>query len=145
MKQGLPLPQHEWNQYQHVIVFDGVCNFCNAFVNFVLDRDSQGLFKFGTLQSLPAQAILQHFQLPTTEYKTFLLIEQGKLFTKSTAAIKILKQLGTPWSLFGVFVMVPRSIRDLIYDFVARHRYQWMGKSESCRVPSQEERERFVS
>ena len=144
MKQGLPLPQHPWNLHPRVIVFDGVCNFCNAFVNFVLDRDADGLFKFGTLQSSQAQHILQHFQLSAHDYDTFLLIDQEKLFTKSTAALKILKQLGAPWSLLWIFVLIPRPIRDLIYDFIARRRYRWMGKSEVCRVPTQEERERFV-
>ena len=144
MKQGLPIPSHGWGKYNKVIVFDGVCNFCNAFVNFVLDRDSKHLFKFGTLQSQPAQEILRHFQLPIEEYETFLLIDQGKLFTKSTAAIKILRHLGIPRSLFRIFMMIPRQIRDPFYDFVARHRYQWMGKSDSCRVPTQQELNRFV-
>lgn len=145
MRQGLPLPQHQWNQHERVIVFDGVCNFCNSFVNFVLERDPQGQFKFGTLQSSPAQQILQHFQLATDDYETFLLIEQGRLFTKSTAALKILKHLGFPWTLLWIFIIIPSSLRDLMYDFVARHRYRWMGKSESCRVPTEEERQRFVS
>jgi len=145
MKQGLPLPQHQWNHHERVIVFDGVCNFCNAFVNFVLERDPQGQFKFGTLQSSPAQQILQHFQLATDDYETFLLIEEGRLFTKSTAALKILKHLSLPWALLGAFIFIPSSLRDLMYDFVARHRYRWMGKSESCRVPTEEERQRFVS
>lgn len=144
MKQGLSLPQDEWTRHERVIVFDGVCNFCNAFVNFVLERDSSGLFKFGTLQSPQAQQILRHLQLSTEDYETFLLLDGGKLFTKSTAAIRILGLLGMPWSLVGVFRIVPRPIRDLVYDFVARHRYQWMGKAESCRVPTEEERKRFV-
>ena len=144
MKQGLPILPHEWEKYARVIVFDGVCNFCNAFVNLVLDRDSDGLFKFGTLQSPPAKEILRHFQLSTDDYETFLLIEQGKLFTKSTAALKILRKLGIPWSLFGVLMIIPRQIRDPFYDFVARHRYQWMGKSDSCRIPSPKERAKFI-
>ncbi len=144
VKQGLPLLPHEWAQYGSIIVFDGVCNFCNAFVNFVLERDHQGLFKFGTLQSPPAQQILEQFQLSTDDYETFLLIEHGKLFTKSTAALKILQHLGIPWSLFGIFRMIPRQLRDPCYDFIARHRYRWMGKSDSCRVPTQKELKRFV-
>lgn len=145
MKQGLPLPQHPWNHYPRVIVFDGVCNFCNAFVNFVLERDTHGIFKFGTLQSPPAQDLLHHFQLPTQEYESFLLIEQNTLFTKSTAALKILRRLDAPWSLLWVAMLIPRPVRDMVYDFVARHRYGWMGKSDSCRIPTKEEQERFVS
>jgi len=144
MKQGLPVLPHEWDQYKRVIVFDGVCNFCNAFVSFVLDRDPHGLFKFATLQSPPAQEILRQFQLATDDYETFLLIEQGKLFTKSTAAIKILRHLGIPWSLFWMLRIIPRQVRDPFYDFVARHRYQWMGKSDSCRIPTEEDQKRFV-
>jgi len=144
MKQGLPILPHEWDKHARVIVFDGVCNFCNAFVNFVLDRDSHGLFKFGMLQSPPAQKILKQFQLSTDDYATFLLIEQGKLFTQSTAALKILRHLGMPWSLLGGFMIIPRQIRDPFYNFVARHRYQWMGKSDTCRVPTEKDRKRFV-
>ena len=144
VKQGSSLPPHAWGQHERVIVFDGVCNFCNAFVNFVIERDPHGLFKFGVLQSPPAQDILLKFQLSTDDYETFLLIEQGKLFTKSTAAIKILRYLGIPWSLCWMFMIVPHQIRDPFYDFVARHRYQWMGKSEACRVPTEEDQKRFV-
>ena len=144
MKQGQSISSHEWDHLAKIIVFDGVCNFCNAFVNFVLDRDPQGLFKFGTLQSPPAQEVLRQFHLSTDDYETFLFIEEGKLFTKSTAAIKILRHLGMPWSLFGLFLIIPRQIRDPFYDFIARHRYQWMGKSNSCRVPTEKDRKRFV-
>ena len=144
MKQGQRIDRHTWDRYPRVIVFDGVCNFCNAFVNFVIDRDSHDFFHFGTLQSPPAQEILRQFQLSTDDYETFLLIEEGALFTRSTAALKILGRLGMPWSLFGIFLIIPRQIRDPFYDFVARHRYQWMGKSDSCRVPTDKDRKRFV-
>jgi predicted DCC family thiol-disulfide oxidoreductase YuxK len=145
MKQGVPLPPHEWDRFEHLIVFDGVCKFCNAFVNFVLKRDHARAFKFGTLQSPPAQRILQHFHLSTHEYETFLLIERGALFTKSTGALHILRRLGFPWSLLWLFILVPRPIRDLGYDFIARHRYRWMGRRDSCRLPEKEEKDRFVS
>lgn len=145
MKQGVPLPPHEWNRFEHLIVFDGICKFCNAFVNFVLNRDQTRAFKFGTLQSPPAQRILQHFHLQTHEYETFLLIERGTLFTKSTAALHILRRLGFPWSLMWVFILVPRPIRDLAYDFIARHRYRWMGRRASCRLPEKDEEDRFIS
>ena len=144
MKQGTPLPSHEWGHYERVIVFDGVCNFCNAFVNFVLERDSQGLFKFGTLQSQPAQYILAQLHLATQDYETFLLLENGEVFTKSTAAIKILRCLPGLWSWLYAFIIIPRPLRDLVYSFIARHRYQWMGKSDSCRVPTSKERARFI-
>lgn len=144
MKQGSPLQSHEWGHYERVIVFDGVCNFCNAFVNFVMDRDSRGVFKFGTLQSQPAQEILRQLHLSTRDYETFLLLEDGKVFSKSTAALKILRGLHGCWPWLYAFIIIPRPLRDLLYSFIARHRYQWMGKSETCRVPSPKERARFI-
>ena len=144
MKQGSRIQSHEWGQHEKVIVFDGVCNFCNAFVNFVLERDSRGLFKFGTLQSQPAQDILTQLHLSTQDYETFLLLEHGKVFTKSTAALKIFRSLPGAWRWLYAFIIIPRPLRDMVYSFIARHRYQWMGKSDSCRVPTSNERTRFI-
>ena len=144
MKQGSPLTAHEWGQHERVIVFDGVCNFCNAFVNFVIQRDRKALFKFGTLQSRPAQLILQHLNLPTQDYETFLLLENGSIFTQSTAALKILRALPGFWSWLYAFILIPRPIRDGVYRVIARNRYRWMGKSDTCRVPSPQERARFI-
>jgi predicted DCC family thiol-disulfide oxidoreductase YuxK len=144
VKQGSLVQSHEWGQHEKVIVFDGVCNFCNAFVNFVLERDSRGLFKFGTLQSQPAQAILTQLHLSTQDYETFLLLEHGSVFTKSTAALKILRCLPGAWPWLYAFIIIPRPLRDMVYSFIARHRYQWMGKSDTCRVPTPKERARFI-
>jgi predicted DCC family thiol-disulfide oxidoreductase YuxK len=144
VKQGVPLQLHEWSQYEHVIVFDGICNFCNAFVNFVIDRDSEAVFKFGTLQSPPAQRILTQLHLSTRDYETFLLLEHGKVFTKSTAALKILRRLPGYWSWLYGFIVIPRPLRDLVYRVIARHRYRWMGRSETCRIPSPKEQARFI-
>lgn len=144
MKQGLPLTGHEWGHYERVIVFDGVCNFCNAFVSFVIKRDKTELFKFGTLQSQPAHLILNQVGLSTENYETFLLLENGKIFTKSTAALKIFRVLPGRWSWSYAFIMIPRPIRDFLYGIIARHRYRWMGKSDTCRVPSPRERARFI-
>ncbi|UCE63757.1 MAG: thiol-disulfide oxidoreductase DCC family protein [Nitrospirota bacterium] len=136
--------KHDWAQLEKVIVFDGVCNFCNAFVDFVIGHDPQGKFKFGTLQSGPGQEVLIRLGLHTEDFETFLLLEQGKVFTKSTAALKIAKCLTGPWPLLAMFLLVPRSIRDGLYDFIARRRYRWMGKRDTCRMPSSGERERFI-
>ena len=144
MKTELHQQSHEWAGYERVIVFDGVCNFCNAFVNFVMDRDPQLKFKFGTLQSEPAQRILEERQLSQEDFETFILLEFGRVFTKSTAAMKIARQLGGLWPLLYAFMIIPRPIRDALYDFIARRRYQWMGKAEACRVPTPADRERFV-
>ena len=134
----------DWGQLEKIIVFDGVCNFCNASVDFVMRRDPHGKFKFGTLQSEPAQEILNRLQLRRDDFETFLLLEQGKPFTKSTAALKIVKHLTGLWPLLGMFLIVPRPIRDGIYDFIARRRNRWMGKRDTCRIPTPAEQERFV-
>ena len=136
--------KHDWSQFEKVIVFDGVCIFCNATVDFVMQHDPKRKFKFGTLQSEPAQKILSRWGLHTEDFETFLLLEEGHVFTKSTAALKIAKHLTGPWHLLAMFRIVPPSIRDGIYDFVAQRRYRWMGKRETCRVPSSAERERFI-
>ena len=136
--------QQDWSQFDKIIVFDGVCNFCNAFVDFVIRHDPPGKFKFGTLQSSPAKEILNRLGLSAEDFETFLFLEKGQVFTKSTAALKIASHLTYPWTLLGIFVLVPRAVRDWIYDYIAGRRYQWMGKREVCRVPSAAERERFV-
>ena len=135
---------HEWAKYERLILFDGVCNWCNVWVNFAIAHDPNGQFKFGTLQSEPAQRILRDLDLSATDYQTFLLLEEGHVSTKSTAALRVLRQLSRWWPLYYLCALVPAPIRDVIYDFVARHRYRWMGRSATCRVPTQGERGRFV-
>lgn len=133
-----------WAKYERLILFDGVCNWCNVWVNFVIAHDPDGQFKFGILQSEPAQRILHDLHMPTTDYQTFLLLEEGHVFTKSTAALRVIRQLSRWWPLYYLCVLVPAPIRDVVYDFVARHRYRWMGRTATCRVPTREERDRFV-
>ena len=136
--------QYKWAGYERVIVFDGVCNWCNAWINFTIDHDPRGRFKLGTLQSPQAQQILAELRLPADDFETFLLLEQGRVFTKSTAALRILRQLSGLWPLFYLGIMVPRPLRDAAYDYIARRRYQWLGKADTCRLPTPAERERFV-
>lgn len=135
---------HAWAKYERLILFDGVCNWCNVWVNFVIAHDPGGQFKFGTLQSEPAQRILCDLKLSITDYQTFLLLEEGHVSTKSTAALRVLRQLSWWWLLYYLCVLVPVPLRDVVYDFVARHRYRWMGRMATCRVPTQAERERFL-
>ncbi len=144
MNNQLDPPVHEWTKYERLILFDGVCNWCNAWVNFTITHDPGGQFKFGTLQSEPAQRILHDLHMPTTDYQTFLLLEEGHVYTKSTAALRVLRQLSRWWPLYYLCVLVSAPIRDVVYDFVARHRYQWMGRTATCRVPTQAQRDRFV-
>jgi len=123
-----------------VVLFDGVCNLCNAVVRFILARDPEGHFRFASLQSEAARRLLGDGQ--TAE--TIVLLEAGKTYTKSTAALRIARGLRFPWPLLYAFVAFPRPLRDLFYDWVARHRYRWFGRRESCMVPTPEVHERFV-
>ena len=135
---------HPWTRHERAIVFDGACNWCNAWVNLIIDRDSHERFKFGTLQSEEGQRILTTLQLPTEDFSTFILLEQTRVFTKSTAALRIARQLSGLWPLFYLGILIPRPLRDGLYDYVARHRYKWMGKADACRIPSPDQRGRFV-
>lgn len=135
---------HEWTKYERLILFDGVCNWCNAWVKVMIAHDPAGQLKLGTLQSEQAQRILRDLNLPVHDYQTFLLLEAGHVYTKSTAVLRVIRQLSRWWPLYYVGVLVPAPLRDVVYDFVARHRYRWMGRAGTCRVPTQAERERFV-
>ena len=135
---------HEWTKYERLILFDGVCNWCNAWVSVTIAHDPAGRFKFGTLQSEQGQRILRDLHLSATDYQTFLLLEGGHVYTKSAAALRVIRQLSRWWPLYYVCMLVPAPLRDVVYDFVARHRYRWMGQADTCRVPTQTERDRFV-
>lgn len=144
MERELDPGSHEWTKHERVIVFDGVCNWCNFWVNFAIDHDPRGKFKLGTLQSQHAGQILRELQLSSDDFETFLLLERTRVFTKSTAALRIAKQLSGLWPLLYLFIIVPVPLRDAVYDFVARHRYKWMGKADACRIPTPNDRARFV-
>ena len=134
---------HEWALLERVVVFDGICNWCNAWVDFTMSRD-RGRFHFATLQSDKGRQLLKLLGLPEQDFATFILLEHGRVFMKSAAALRIARQLSGCWPLLYPFILVPRPLRDLLYDSVARHRYRLMGKAQTCRVPTAEERSRFV-
>jgi predicted DCC family thiol-disulfide oxidoreductase YuxK len=123
-----------------VVLFDGVCNLCNGAVRFILARDPAGRFRFASLQSEAARRLLRD----DGRAETIVLLEAGKTYTKSTAALRIARGLRFPWPLLYALVAVPRPLRDLVYDWVARHRYRWFGKRETCLLPTPEVRGRFV-
>ena len=127
-----------------LILFDGVCNLCTGSVQFVLKRDSKNLFRFASLQSSLGQQVLQESGFSTEELKSFMLVEQGKVYFKSTAFLRVTRHLSVLWPVLFVFRIVPRFIRDAVYDFVARHRYRWFGKKETCWVPCDEWKGRFL-
>jgi predicted DCC family thiol-disulfide oxidoreductase YuxK len=129
---------------EQIVLFDGVCNFCNASINFVIDHDPKYLFKFAALQSDFAKEKLRKAGLKTEDFDSVVLIEGDKVYTRSTAALRISKKLSGAWPLLYGFIIVPPFIRNAVYDLIARNRYRWFGKSENCRLPSPEERARFI-
>ena len=131
-------------QNHHIILFDGVCNFCNYWVNFIIDRDKDDIFKFAALQSEAGQKLLNKFNLKTEDFDTFILIEAEIYFTKSTAALKIARNLNYPVKVLYYFIFTPKFLRDLIYSLIAKNRYIFFGKRDVCRIPTDEERNKFV-
>ncbi len=128
-----------------LILFDGVCNLCNGFVNFVIDRDSQNHFKFAPLQSQMGQKILQDFNLQTTDFQTVILLKDNKILKKSDAVLEIVKYLDGPLRFLQYTKIIPRFLRDLVYDFVAANRYRFFGKQDTCRIPTPELKSKFLT
>lgn len=128
-----------------IILFDGICNFCNSAVNFVIKRDPKSKFRFGTLQSETAHTLLSARQLSSSDLSSFVLIKDDKIYIRSTAALKVCQDLNGLWPLMYCFMIVPRFIRDGVYNWIARHRYQWFGKKDACMVPNKDVRSRFLN
>jgi predicted DCC family thiol-disulfide oxidoreductase YuxK len=128
-----------------IILFDGVCNFCNGAINFVLKQDKKGIFKFAPLQSEAGQRLLQHYNLSMKEFDSFILIDKGKVYKKSAASLRVMNKLPWYWKEAQILRMIPTAFRDAIYDFIAKNRYKWFGKKEQCMVPTPELRSRFLN
>lgn len=129
---------------KRIIFFDGVCNLCNASVDFIIARDTKRHFRYASLQSDVGQVMLRKHNLPTTEFSTFLYLDGDTLHTKSSGALRVAVTLGGWYSLMGAFLMIPPFIRNAIYDLIAKHRYRWFGKRDTCRLPTPEERSLFL-
>ncbi len=128
----------------HIILFDGVCNFCNYWVNFIIDRDKDDIFKFAALQTEAGQKLLKKFNLKTEDFDTFIFIDGEIYFTKSTAALRIARKLNYPVKVLYYFIFIPKFLRDLIYSLIAINRYKLFGKRDVCRVPTENEKEKFL-
>ena len=113
-------------------------------MNFILDHDKKNYFKFAAIQSEQGQALMNKFHLDPVNLTTFILVDGDKYYTKNTAALKVAKHLGFPWSLLYIFIIVPPFIRNIAYNIIAKYRYKWFGKKDACRIPSPEEREKFL-
>ena len=127
-----------------IILFDGVCNFCNGAVNFIIRQDKNRIFRFAPLQSTAGQSLLQQHGLSQTDLNSFVLLENGKAFKKTTAALKVANRLPLYWRWTNLFWIIPAPFRDIFYNAIARNRYKWFGKKEACMVPSLELRSRFL-
>lgn len=126
-----------------VILFDGVCHFCNSGVNFLIDRDHAKKLRFTPLQSPLGQELLKKFNLSITDFDTVVLIENDQAHLRSTAILKALGYLPFPHKIAKLNLLIPQFIRDAVYRWIAKNRYQWFGKADTCRVPTPEIQERF--
>jgi len=132
------------SENKSIILFDGVCKFCHASVQFVIKRDSKNQFIFCPIQSARGQELLKQYRLTESGLTSMILLQDKKAYRKSSAALRIAKHLRMPWPLLFGFIAVPAIIRDKVYDFIGNHRYQWFGKYDSCWVPDDESRKKFI-
>ena len=132
------------NNNTRIILFDGVCNLCNGFVQFIIKRDPKAKFKFASLQSPEGLSLLNKFGLPTIDFDSLVYINGDNYLIKSNAGLAILKELEGFWKLFHVFIIIPKFIRDFFYDIISKTRYKIFGKRTSCMIPTPEIKQRFL-
>ncbi|MCB0444475.1 MAG: DCC1-like thiol-disulfide oxidoreductase family protein [Gelidibacter sp.] len=134
------LPKHK-----QLILFDGVCNLCDASVQYIIKHDKNEVFMFTALQSQVGMEIIKKFNIDTTKIDSILLYsEKNGIFYKSTAALKIASKLEFPINLMAVFLIIPAFIRNWVYNFIAKNRYKWYGKKEACMIPTPELKSKFL-
>ncbi|MBW5448097.1 DUF393 domain-containing protein [Cohnella sp. CFH 77786] len=126
-----------------IILFDGVCNFCNSSVQFIINRDPQGYFYFASMQGKKGQEILHDYKLDGY-FGSFVLIDQGRPYLKSSAALRIFRHLSGLWKIGYLLLIIPSPMRDMVYNFIAKNRYKWFGKRDRCMIPTVEIRSRFL-
>lgn len=134
----------ELSKTNPILLFDGVCNLCNGAVQFVIKYDSKNNLRFAALQSEVGHQILDHFDLPQEDIFSVILVENEKVYLRSSAALRMYKNMGGIWSLMYFFIIVPRPIRDAVYNFIAKNRYKWFGQKDSCMIPTPELKSRFL-
>jgi predicted DCC family thiol-disulfide oxidoreductase YuxK len=127
-----------------VILFDGLCNLCSGSVQFVIAHDPAERFHFAALQSASGRRLLQQHGVTDSLPDSIVLVEDGRIFTRSTAALRIARRLPFPWLLLAALLAVPRPLRDWVYDLAARYRYRWFGKLDRCMTPTAALRSRFL-
>ncbi|HEX8331282.1 MAG TPA: thiol-disulfide oxidoreductase DCC family protein [Segetibacter sp.] len=127
-----------------IVLFDGVCNLCSSSVQYIIKRDKKNIFRFASLQSDVGQKLLAKYNLPTTELDSFVLVQNGRVYKRSTGALMVAKQLGGASKLLYGFIIIPAFIRDAVYTFIGNNRYKWFGKKEACWIPTPELRSKFL-
>nr|WP_026576464.1 thiol-disulfide oxidoreductase DCC family protein [Bacillus sp. UNC438CL73TsuS30] len=131
------------DEMERIVLFDGVCNLCNHSVQFIIKRDVSRKFKFASLQGETGNRIITKYGL-APDLNSFVLIENDKVYMKSTAALRVCRELKGAWKLFAILMIIPTNSRDYIYDIIAKNRYTWFGKKNSCMLPSPELKKRFL-
>ena len=128
----------------YIIIFDGICNLCNATVQFLINRDKRNIFKFVSMQSDIAKQIFKEYNINFKNLDTIIFIEKNDFYIKSDAILRIFKKLNYPWKVFYFLKFIPKFIRDRIYDIVANNRYNWFGRRNTCMIPSNETKSKFL-
>ncbi len=128
-----------------ILLFDGICNLCNSSVNKVISHDKNDVFRFASLQSDIGLAIQKHLQIDPKKLDSIILYEPGvAYYHKSTAALKIMNEFGGLWKLTQAFYIFPEALRNVVYNFIAKNRYKWFGKQDSCTIPTPELKAKFL-
>lgn len=127
-----------------IVLFDGVCNFCNKTVQFIIRNERKPQLRFASLQSETGKRLLKQYNVDEGDYGTFVYIRKGKAYSRSTAALLITLKLRWLWPLLSVFLIIPPFIRSWFYNYIAKNRHRWWGRTEACQIPSPEIRKRFI-
>lgn len=127
-----------------IVLFDGVCNLCNNAVDFIITRDKKNKFKVGALQEVASKNILKDYQINEEYLDSLVYIHKNQVYYKSRAALEITRNLGGLWPLLYIFIIIPSFLRNPIYDWIARNRYKWFGQKETCRLPTEKEKRKFL-
>lgn len=140
MNKGKSLPEGK-----HIVLFDGVCNFCNDSVRFIIKRDKKDLYRFASLESDLGRQLTSERGIDTEQVDSIILIQPGEAYyIKSDAALEIAKNMSALYPILGICLYLPVGLRNLVYDYIARNRYKWFGKKEACPMPSKEEQDKFL-
>jgi predicted DCC family thiol-disulfide oxidoreductase YuxK len=129
---------------ESILLFDGHCSLCNGAVDFVLKRDTRKKLLLASIQGTAGQGVLKKYELPPSYLDTLVLVEEGKVYLGSTAALRVARFLGGGWPLFYGLIIIPKGVRDRIYQWISEHRYQWFGRRDTCRMPTASESAHFL-